>query len=102
MSIIIFLIFFGLSLVKATGCSLQNGTIFGIEDALQIFDLINDNTHNMSQPPCVSNYNSLGGSLSESAENERWVRLEYSQRHAQPPQLGETKAFEKLDQSLEK
>ena len=73
------------------------------EDVLQIFDLIN-NTDNMSQPPCVSNYNNYGRAHCPTRldENERWARLEYSQRHAQPPQLVETKAFEKVDQSLEK
>ena len=70
------------------------------EDVLQIFDLIN-NTHNMSQPPCVSNYNNFGRAHCPTRldENERWARLEYSQRHAQPPQLCETKAFDKLYQS---
>ena len=58
----------------------------------------------MSQPPCVSNFNNYGRAYcpTQLNENERWVRLEYSQRHAQPPQLVETKAFEKVDKSLEK
>ena len=55
---------------------------FGIEDTLQLFHLIN-NAHNMSQPPCVSNYNSYRGAPTRLIENERWVRLEYSHRYAE-------------------